>query len=410
MRLIHIVTEVPWPADKGGKIAFHNHIMELASTAGVELELVMIDADGDREAQARHFSDLGIKTAVFGRALPHVGEGLPARIKGFLSFLFSDRPRVCRLRRNAEAIDYIRSLIEDGASAIILDQMSGWEIVPREVRSWFPVVYASQNVEQKVVYDQMLFQRWFSPLRFFFLFEYLKTRGYERRLLDSAGALICISTGDRDWYARRYPGRRILLSEEEIPRRQRAWTGSPGGRRLLFVGSPRYFPNLDALQWLAADLLPRLRSMDDRITLSVAGAAPGEPFGPGARQGGGLDLLGFVSDEELARLHLESDLYVCPITLGSGLKMKVLDALSWGMPVAATSESLAGIGMDGPQAVLDRSDPDGSAGRVFSLLEDRASLAESSRRTLASVEEYRRTRRTFGETVMEALHEIGRSG
>lgn len=407
LRIAHIIVEVPWPPDKGGKVSFLNHLTELSGNPGVTTRLVLLDADGDRARYADHFRGMGIDTAVFDRSLPHVNEGFIAGLRGFLSFIGSPKPRICRVRRNRAALEHVRSLMAEGLDAIVYEHISGWELVPPEAAGRIPVVCVTHNVETRVALDQFRFQRASSPLKAFFLGEYLKTLLYEKRMMRRITALISISGNDSAWYSASYPTTRVITTDEQIPERSLLWQGSASGKRLLFIGSHRYFPNLDALRWLSGSLIPALRRLDGGIRLSVCGLSGEEAAALGLARDG-IDYLGFLPEEELAGLHCGCDLYVCPIRLGSGIKMKILDALSYGMPVAAVRQSLDGIDVEGPAASLDFDDPAGSARRVAVLLSDRAALAEMSATTLRSLEGYRRSRRRFDDAVMDAAGLSGR--
>lgn len=403
LRIVHIVTEVPYPPDKGGKVSFYNHIRDMAANPAIDLRLVLLDADGDRMQHEEHFRGLGIDTRAFRRALPLVGKSVTGGLTAFLSFLFSMKPRVCRLRRNKRALNHVMSLLrKERADAVVFEHISGWELVPKKAFWRVPIIYVCHNVEQKVSLDQFRFQRRMSPLKFFFLGEYLKTRKYEARMMRKLSAVVSISSVDREWYASRYPDKLVLVTDEEVPERDIRWTGSPGGGKLLFVGSPRYFPNLDAIRWLTLELLPRIRRLDSSVTLSVCGMTGEEArlFRTGTD---GVDYLGFLEEGELAAMHCSHDLYVCPIIMGSGIKMKILDAISYGMPVTAVRESLAGIRIEGPQAGLDVGDPEGGAVHVLGLLRDREALEGMSRRTLDSVKSYMDNRMHFSRAVMKAL-------
>jgi len=402
LRIAHIVVEVPWPPDKGGKVSFLNHIRELSGSPGVSSSLVLLDADGDRADQAGHFRDMGLETAVFPRSLPHVSEGFAAGLRALGSFLASPKPRICRVRKSGAAVAHVRELLGRGLDAIVFEHISGMEMIPREAFGRVPVICVTHNVERRVALDQFRSQGVLSPLRAFFLGEYLKTVLYERRLMKRVSAVISISECDAAWYSSTYRGARIVVTDEPIPSREQRCRGSDSGRRLLFIGSHRYFPNLDAMRWLAGGFVPALRRLDPAAMLSVCGISEAEAGALGISREG-IEYLGFVDEDALPRLHCSHDLYICPIRLGSGIKMKILDAMSYLMPVAAVPQSLSGITAGGPLPCLDFDDPSASAERVAGLLRDRSALQAMSDRTGEALVEYRRTRRDFAGAVRKAL-------
>jgi glycosyltransferase involved in cell wall biosynthesis len=95
---------------------------------------------------------------------------------------------------------------------------------------------------------------------------------------------------------------------------------------------------------------------------------------------------GFVSSERLDELHRICDLFICPVTLGSGIKIKVLEATGYGLPVAATRESLAGIDYLGDAVCRIHRDPKRAALVVAALLADPRQLEAMSARASAGLE------------------------
>jgi len=110
--------------------------------------------------------------------------------------------------------------------------------------------------------------------------------------------------------------------------------GQGGG--LLFVGSATP-PNRDAMRWFLAEIWPELRARHPRLTLRVAGHVSGT-LGPAP----GVELLGRV--EDLAALYRAAEIVVSPLLAGSGLKIKLVEALAAGKAIVASPVTLQGVG------------------------------------------------------------------
>jgi len=164
-------------------------------------------------------------------------------------------------------------------------------------------------------------------------------------------------------------------------------------KRLLFVGSAKYFPNRDAIEWLAGTLLPRLRQSDPAITLNIAGTAINEINQAFHTQG--VHYLGFVSESELERLHVESTLFICPVVLGGGIKIKVLEASSYGIPIVATNESLNGIEYLSEHAIRLARDSCPDIENIHRLLSDTNELTRISNATIVVLNNARDQRVTL---------------
>ena len=124
----------------------------------------------------------------------------------------------------------------------------------------------------------------------------------------------------------------------EAPVRQRK---APAEIALTFVGNYGYQPNVDAVEWFVGDVLPELIQhatvgfrVDivgynmDRLQASVC-------------DGPRLRLVGEV--QTLRPTYEESDIVIAPVRVGSGTRMKILEAMSYGLPVVSTSAGIEGI-------------------------------------------------------------------
>lgn len=145
---------------------------------------------------------------------------------------------------------------------------------------------------------------------------------------------------------------------------------------LVFAGGMDWFPNREAIKWLATDIWPKLVAREPRRTLTVIGkSAPPEILALAARDPR-VTVPGFVPD---IRPYLErASVYLCPIRIGGGTRLKVLDALATGIPLLATTLSVEGLGLlsgehfleantaDQIVAQLDRLDADPALGDALS--------------------------------------------
>jgi polysaccharide biosynthesis protein PslH len=144
------------------------------------------------------------------------------------------------------------------------------------------------------------------------------------------------------------------------------------GRRILFVGSFRHFPNIEAFVWFWNEVWPLLR--DCELTV-VAGPEPlvhwrnitGERELPAAA---GLTLHGFVSD--VKPLYDETNIVIVPTLVSAGTNLKVLEAMAMQRAIVTTPSGIAGIGLTHGNDVLIAETPGGFAACIEELLDDPA--------------------------------------
>ena len=165
-----------------------------------------------------------------------------------------------------------------------------------------------------------------------------------------------------------------LLAFDRLGAPRSAPTG--GQARFLFVAGFGHPPNRDGALWLMRDVLPLLRDRGVAFELQVIGSnAPNElqPYlAPDIR------MMGAVSDAELERLYLSSDLALVPLRYGGGVKGKVVEAMRWGLPLITTPAGAQGLtGIE----------------QVVPLCTEAAQFAHEIERVLANPADYERISR-----------------
>jgi succinoglycan biosynthesis protein ExoO len=192
----------------------------------------------------------------------------------------------------------------------------------------------------------------------------------ECALLAKADAVVAIQNEEAEFLRKRIPQSKVIVAPMACSAVAAPQTGSED--RLLFVGSSAA-ANVDGLRWFLENCWPRLRARRPTMLLRVAGTVC-DKVGSALV---GVELLGLV--EDLAPLYTEASLVFSPLRAGSGLKIKLIEALGRGKAVVATSVTLQGVAdvLGDCVRVADGSDQFVSA--ILDLNAD-----EEARRTLAA--------------------------
>ncbi len=152
-------------------------------------------------------------------------------------------------------------------------------------------------------------------------------------------------------------------------------TAPPPERLLLFVAGFARSTNVDAATWLVHDIMPLLTAAVGPVRLILAGANPTDAVL--ALAGPQVEVTGFVTEAELAALYREARAAIIPLRFGAGVKGKVVEALSFGLPVVTTPVGAQGIaGLVDIAPVLD--DPAALADALAVLVRDDERWMEQS--------------------------------
>lgn len=109
---------------------------------------------------------------------------------------------------------------------------------------------------------------------------------------------------------------------------------------LTFVGPECNTPNVEGLKWFLGNVWENLRLHDNSYRLRIIGNWSDKTISELLNGHEGVSYLGFVDDLSAA---VKDTIIVVPITIGSGIRMKILEAASMGVPFVTTTVGVEGI-------------------------------------------------------------------
>ena len=157
-----------------------------------------------------------------------------------------------------------------------------------------------------------------------------------------------------------------FTSTSEIPER---WS-------LVFTAAMNYFPNSDGIIRFLDDIFPHIQKAVPSVRLYVVGSGP--PAGLIKRRSDNVIVTGYV--EDVRPYVRRASVYVVPLWMGGGTRLKVLEAMAMRKPIVTTTIGCEGIDVEDGITALVRDDPEEFAEAVIELLRDdtkRAKLAEN---------------------------------
>jgi GT2 family glycosyltransferase len=149
----------------------------------------------------------------------------------------------------------------------------------------------------------------------------------------------------------------------------RATAGSPGvddREGILFVANFNHVPNSDGLDWFLREVHPHIVKNLGPVKISIVGTP--RPEGIDNLQLPGVEVLGWV--EDLAPLYAAARAVIAPMRFGAGVKGKVGEAWSHGVPVVMTAVAAEGMGVFHGANGLVADDPAKFAQCVIDICQD----------------------------------------
>lgn len=120
---------------------------------------------------------------------------------------------------------------------------------------------------------------------------------------------------------------------------------SSNRQRITFLGGLHWPPNVQGIIWFAKHVFPQVRAEIPEAVLTVIGKSP-----PAGLDGEGVEVTGYVTD--LIPYLAETGAFIVPLHAGGGMRVKILDAWNWGLPVVSTTIGAEGITIQHEKNIL----------------------------------------------------------
>ena len=147
---------------------------------------------------------------------------------------------------------------------------------------------------------------------------------------------------------------------------------APRPFRVTHVGTMFWPPNVEGIVWFWEQVWPHVQARAPEARLTLIGKNPPQHIQALDEQPD-VDVLGYVDDP--TPYLAETAVFIVPLLAGGGMRVKILDAWSWGLPIASTSVGAEGILFRPGEHILIADGPQAFAQVTCKLMEDRALAA-----------------------------------
>jgi sugar transferase (PEP-CTERM/EpsH1 system associated) len=378
VKILYLCHRIPYPPNKGEKIRAFHQIRAMAERHEVDVFTLADDPKdlSHKEALGKHCASVTVIpiSARWRRvaAIPYLLSGRALSLPCFYS-----RELAKAVRRQARERSYDRIFLYCSVMGQYLDEL------PAET----PVVADFVDVDSDKWTQYAAYAKY--PISAVYRREGRCLRNWERRLSEQVASVL-VST-DRE--ARLLRGIAPAARVEAVPNgvdsdyfSPAAVPRTPGPPTIVFTGDMSYFPNQNAVTWFADDVLPKIAAQIPAVRFLVVGRNPG-PAVRALERREGVEITGYVPD---VRTHLaRATVAVAPFHIAAGIQNKILEAMSYGLPVAATPRAAQGLTEGCRSLVQTAESAQDFAATVVSLLQDRelaSGLGSAGRERV--VEEY----------------------
>lgn len=355
MKIFVLLPRIPYPLEKGDKLRAFNQIKQLAKRNEIIL-CALNDNKKVNEQDAFHALQPYCQSINFIKITkPQIGLGL---VRAF----FKGLPMQCGYFYNRKAAKKVNALIAKHKPEMLFCQL----------------LRTAEYIRHKDIPKTIDYQDIFSygmkrradvasfVTRPIYNMEYRRLCRYEAAIFDDFDVKTIISAPDRDLF----PHERrnvILIVPNGVDHERYHPMDCEKKYDLVFTGNMSYAPNVNAVEYLANEILPIVWKTLPEVKMYIAGATPDPRVKKCANEK--IIVSGWLDDIRTA--YAESRVFIAPMRIGTGLQNKLLEAMSMRLPAITSPLANASLGAKPNEEILVGSNAQEMAQHIITLLTDK---------------------------------------
>ncbi len=363
MRILVVDEEIPFPLNSGKRLRTFNLLKHLSSRH--EIFFVCRQHEDEKAIEAGGLEDEGINVQV----VPHM-----IRKKAGLNFytalfanIFSRYPYSVTSHYSRLFEATIVELMREKQFDLIHCEWTPYAVNLKKVLP-FPSVIAAHNVESMIwrrnyEVEQNLLKK------LYIYFQWKKMELFEKKTYGELTRTVAVSLQDKNVIAQWIPGDLIDVVENgvDIDYFNTSKTNCKANS-LVFSASMDWRPNVDGMLYFLDKIWPLVLELFPDSTLTIVGRSPMKVLKDKIANLESVTLTGTVKD---VRPYIENaSVYIVPLRIGGGSRLKILEAFSMRKPVVSTSVGAEGLEVESGRDLIIADDPHTFVSAIERLFQD----------------------------------------
>ena len=351
MKIFVLLPRIPYPLEKGDKLRAFNQIKQLAKNN----EVVLCALNDKNIDEQKAFQAL----QPYCSSINFIKLSKPRILFGMVSAFLKGLPMQCGYFYNRKAAKKVDALIEKHQPDILYGQLVR---VAEYIRhKSIPKAIDYQDVFSYGMKRRRDIASWIT--RPVFNMEYQRLCRYEAKVFDEFDVKTIISKPDRDLIP--HPKKdEILIIPNGVDHEFFKPQQQEKRYDIVFTGNMSYAPNVNAVDYLANEILPLVWKEVPEAKMYIAGATPDPKVRKAASDR--IIISGWLDD--IRDAYAQSRVFIAPMRIGTGLQNKLLEAMSMGLPAITTPLANASLGAKPDEEILVGSNAEELARHIITLL------------------------------------------
>lgn len=380
LRIVWVKTGPLHPLDTGGKIRTYNMLKELKKKHHITyIALALLETKDENKQKAAEYCHeaIWIPWEETNKVSYHF------YVELLQNALFSDLPYAVQKYQSLEMENYIKRLDSSGDYDIIICDF----LIP------------SVNIKKSLATPSLLFQHNVESLiwkrrydnakgikRGYLYNQWKRMEHYEKKGCLLFGGVATVSMNDSNILKKEF-GLTNIIGDVPTGVDTSYFRPIEAEKRrgsIVFSGSMDWDPNEDAVLYFVKEIYPLIKKKAPYASFTIVGRNPSQRLISLNKIDSSINITGTVED---VRPYLaESEVYVVPLRIGGGTRIKIFEAMAMALPVVSTPIGAEGLSINNGENILLSDQPEEFADNVIKLLQDQKNREEIGKRALMLIQ------------------------
>lgn len=353
-KIIFITPEVILPPLSGGKICTYNRIESFLNKFNVSVVMPSSENTQKDKADVEKLFKKNANVLILNRSSKSLKKSnlLNKFVEG-IRWLISGKPRAAQTIFSLSNRDLVTQyIIKNNIEVVILEGPYSSELIDFGTLKHYgiKIVMIAHNVEALFIKD------YFEKYGIIGRLETKRTRTYETLILESSDLVVSISPEDKKILTEEYKLNNVIYMPTILRKSSLTWNVS-NSNYIAFLGSLNFYPNYHGIKWFLENVFVDFVKTNLDIKLKITGMVD-KKIKNEFEKYKNVEFTGYLSQKQMEQLILNCSFSIIPIIKGSGVKIKLLESLSYGVPTITTLHPLAGVLLNGKQPFLVGKNPE----------------------------------------------------
>lgn len=394
MKILMLTPYLPYPLLSGGQIRTYNLLKNLSKDH--EITLFALIKDHNERQYINNLKPIVSKIKVFKRTKN------PWALRNILLAIFTPYPFLVtrNLPNNMKAV-----IKEELKNDYDLIHAETFYMMPNIPRTNVPVLLVEQTIEHLgyEFFAKNTHHKYLQPLLYA---DIAKIRYWERFFWRKANRLVTMSAEDREVIQADLDQKLridVVANGVDIKRFSHKKKQLPPKPTILFVGTFKWLPNIDAVEYLTREIWPGIKQAIPDARLWIVGHSPTEEVLKLDHQ---PDVKVSANVEDIRDAYAKAHVLLAPIRSGKGTRYKIIEAMATNTPVVTTSLGAEGLELKPGKHVLIGDNTEALKNQTIKLLRSHK-LQNSLAKAAKTLVEQKYDWRTISKDLDRLYRELG---